>query len=65
MDKDLKRYKFINCVTGNAIHFLSLSENEPNLLGLLEEERQKVAYENNMLPGNVYYLLYTTSDFDK
>ena len=51
-------------MTGNVIRFLSLPANEPNRLGLLEEERQKVACENDMLPMDVYFLSYTKNDFD-
>ena len=65
MNKDLKYYKFINCMTGNVIRFLSFPGNEPNPQKLLEEERRKLAYENNMYIQNIYYLLYTENDFDK
>lgn len=55
MDR-LKQYKFINSETGNVIYFLSLPENSESIEADLESTRAKIAAENNMFLGAIYYV---------
>jgi hypothetical protein len=64
MKKDNKYYKFINSETDNTIFFFSFpkSEKEPQIL--LEEIRQKLAYEKAIYVDLIYYVLSAESEFN-
>lgn len=55
MDK-LKHYKFINSETGNVIYFLSVPEASSTSEIELEAARLKIASENGIFIGNIYYI---------
>jgi len=65
MENDLKHYKFINSETGNVIYFYSVSPEETNPEGLLEATRVKLASDNGIFVGNVYYMTSDDSDFEE
>ncbi|PRY55253.1 hypothetical protein B0I27_101222 [Arcticibacter pallidicorallinus] len=56
MDK-LKHYKFINSETGNVIYFLSLPESSSANDNELERMRIKIAADNDIYIGSVYFVL--------
>lgn len=56
MDK-LKHYKFINSETGNVIYFLSLPESSSSIDNELERIRIKIAADNDIYIGNVYFII--------
>ena len=64
MEKCTKHYKFINSETGNVIYYLSCPPDEPNEESILENMRQKLAYEKKMYIEHIYYSRYTDSDPD-
>ena len=64
MDTSTKHYKFINSETGNVIYYLSCSPDEPNEESILENMRQKLAYEKKMYIEHIYYSRYTDNDRD-
>lgn len=56
MTKDAKHYKFINNETGNVIYFLSIPMAKGDAREILESTRHKLAMENGLYVGNIYYL---------
>lgn len=56
MDK-LKHYKFINSETGNVIYFLSLPESSSAIENELERTRVKIAADNGIYIGSVYFII--------
>lgn len=52
-----RHYKFINSETGNVIYFLSVCESSQNVDAQLEAARLKIASENGIFWGNIYYVL--------
>ncbi len=65
MNKDHKYYKFINSETDNIIFFFSCPQSEQNPTTLLENIRQKLAYEKAIHIDHIYYALSAESDFDE
>lgn len=63
MDK-LKHFKFINSETGNVIYFLSLPEGSSAIENELERTRVKIAADNGIYIGNVYYIIDDENLFD-
>lgn len=53
----LRHYKFINSETGNVIYFLSLPESLPSIENELERIRMKIAADNGIYFGSVYFIL--------
>jgi hypothetical protein len=56
MKKDCKHYKFINSETDNVIYFLSVPKDTPNGKKVLEDARHKLAIQNGIYIGNIYYI---------
>jgi hypothetical protein len=56
MKKDNKHYKFINNETGNVIYYLTISNDEANIKTTLENTRHKLAIENGIYIGSIYYI---------
>ena len=56
MKKDSKQYKFINNETDNVIYYLSIPLDEANIKTTLENTRHKLAIENGIYIGSIYYI---------
>ena len=56
MKKDSKHYKFINNETDNVIYYLSIPMDEDNIKTTLENTRHKLAIENGIYIGSIYYI---------
>jgi hypothetical protein len=56
MSKDSKHYKFINNETGNVIYYLSIPSDKPDPEEILENARHKLAIENGIYIGSIYYI---------
>ena len=56
MKKDSKHYKFINGETDNVIYLLSIPKDEDNYKKTLENTRHKLAIENGIYIGSIYYI---------
>ena len=56
MKKDSKHYKFINNETDNVIYYLSIPRDEDNIKTTLENTRHKLAIENGIYIGSIYYI---------
>ena len=56
MSKDNKHYKFVNNETGNVIYFLSVAADKPDHKEVLENTRHKLAVENGIYIGSIYYI---------
>jgi hypothetical protein len=56
MSKASKHYKFINNETGNVIYFLSISGDNTHPEDTLENTKHKLAMENGIYIGNIYYI---------
>ena len=63
MKKNSVHYKFINNETDNTIYFLSIPESEPDHEKILDSTKQKLAVENGIYVGAVYYVRSDESDF--
>jgi hypothetical protein len=56
MNKDSKHYKFINNETGNVIYYLSIPPDKPDSKAILESRKHKLAVENGIYIGSIYYI---------
>lgn len=56
MKKDNKHYKFVNNETNNVIYYLSIPKDEANAKTTLENTRHKLAIENGIYIGSIYYI---------
>ncbi|HTK21418.1 MAG TPA: hypothetical protein VL442_17990 [Mucilaginibacter sp.] len=56
MKKDSKHYKFINNETDNVIYFLSVPKDSPDDKKILEDTKHKLAIQNGIYIGNIYYI---------
>jgi hypothetical protein len=56
MSKDSKHYKFINNETGNVIYYLSIPSDKADHEDMLEHTRHKLAIENGIYIGSIYYI---------
>jgi len=56
MKKDCKHYKFINNETDNVIYFLSVAKDNPDSKKVLEDTRHKLAIQNGIYVGSIYYI---------
>jgi len=56
MKKDSKHYKFVNNETDNVIYYLSIPNDEANIKTTLENTRHKLAIENGIYIGSIYYI---------
>jgi len=56
MKKNSKHYKFINNETDNVIYYLSIPVDEANVKTTLENTRHKLAIENGIYIGSIYYI---------
>ena len=56
MKKDSKHYKFVNNETDNVIYYLSIPMDEANIKTTLENTRHKLAIENGIYIGSIYYI---------
>jgi hypothetical protein len=56
MKKDSKHYKFINNETDNVIYFLSIPKDDNNHKKKLEDTKHKLAIENGIYIGSIYYI---------
>jgi len=56
MSKDHKHYKFVNNETGNVIYFLSIPSDKTEQKDVLENTRHKLAVENGIYIGSIYYI---------
>jgi len=65
MTKASKHYKFINNETDNVIYFLSVSADKPDLKDTLENTRHRLAIENGIYIGSIYYIEETEKAHDK
>ncbi|MFB9845122.1 hypothetical protein [Mucilaginibacter ginsenosidivorans] len=65
MTKDAKHYKFINNETGNVIYFLSIPRAKGDAREILENTRHKLAVENGLYIGSIYYLETTKTEPSK
>jgi hypothetical protein len=65
MKKNSVHYKFINNETDNIIYFLSIPESEPDHEKILEATKNKLAIENGIYIGAVYYIKSDESDFEE
>ncbi|MBV8389173.1 MAG: hypothetical protein JO080_05175 [Mucilaginibacter sp.] len=62
MKKDNKHYKFVNNETDNVIYFLSVPKNSPDHKKVLEDTRHKLAIQNGIYIGNIYYIEIQETD---
>jgi hypothetical protein len=60
-----KQYKFVNNETDNIIFFQTIPENEPEPEKALEETRSKLAIENGIYVGHIYYIQADEHEFDE
>jgi len=56
MKKDNKQYKFINNETDNVIYFLSVPKESSDVKKILDDTRHKLAIENGIYIGSIYYI---------
>ena len=56
MKKDNKHYKFINNETNNVIYYLSVPKDGADVKTTLENTRHKLAIENGIYIGSIYYI---------
>lgn len=56
MKKDSKNYKFINNETGNVIYLLSVPRDQDDVKSILEDTRHKLAIENGIYIGSIYFI---------
>lgn len=48
-------YRFINSKTGNILYYLSINDSEPNHEERLNNRKQKLSDEKNILYEDIYY----------
>lgn len=65
MSKENKHYKFINNETDNVIYYLSIPAGNKNEKELLEGTRHKLAIENGIFIGSIYYVEEGVKDTSK
>lgn len=63
-ENNTRHYKFINSETGNVIYYLTCTPDEADEEYVLENMRQKLAYEKGMYIENIYYSSYSDTDWD-
>jgi hypothetical protein len=63
--KNDTQYKFVNNETDNIIFFLTIKEDEPDPEKALEDTRHKLAIENGIYIGSIYYIKATEHEFDE
>ena len=51
-----KHYKFVNNETDNVIYLLSIPADKPDHEETLENTRRKLAIENGIYIGSIYYI---------
>ena len=56
MKKASKHYKFINNETDNVIYFLSVPKDSLDDKKVLEDTKHKLAIQNGIYIGNIYYI---------
>jgi hypothetical protein len=56
MSRDQKHYKFVNNETENVIYFLSIPADKADHKEVLENTRHKLAVENGIYIGSIYYM---------
>ena len=65
MNKNARHFKFINNETDNVIYFLSIPRDKADYKRALESTRHKLAVENGIYIGSIYYMEETEKDDDK
>ncbi|HJP62890.1 MAG TPA: hypothetical protein VJ844_05580 [Mucilaginibacter sp.] len=65
MTKNVKHYKFVNNETGNVIYFLSVPKDKTDAKDILENTRHKLAIENGIYIGSIYYLETNAPELSK
>jgi hypothetical protein len=65
MSKAHKHYKFINNETDNVIYFLSIPADKPDMKEILESTKHRLAIENGIYIGSIYYLEETDRNQSK
>ncbi len=60
-----KRYKFFNNETDNVIYYLSLPSGESGHKEILESTKLKLAVENGIYIGSIYYIEDTEHETGK
>ena len=56
MSKDAKHYKFINNETDNVIYLMSVPNDKADAKEILEQTRHRLAIENGLYVGSIYYI---------
>ncbi len=56
MIKEPKRYKFFNNETDNVIYYLSVPNDQSGGKEVLESTKLKLAVENGIYIGSIYYI---------
>ncbi len=54
--KKNRHYKFVNNETDNIIFFQTIPQSEPEPEKILEETRNKLAIENGIYIGHIYFI---------
>jgi len=65
MSKEHKHYKFVNNETDNVIYYLSVPADHKNEKELLESTQHKLAIENGIFIGSIYYVEEGAKDTTK
>lgn len=62
MSKDVKHFKFINNETDNVIYLMTVPADKSDVKELLEQTRHRLAVENGLYIGNIYYIEVSNGD---